>query len=113
MSETPTDADRWPSPELEAEMLADAEIVEVHTGPGTYTADLCCHVRALLERVRALEAERDELQAFKDWVHAWLDGVGVPHDPDPEHTAEHGCRISGRMRYLLALNPEEKKEENR
>jgi hypothetical protein len=45
---------------------------------------------------RALAAE-----AFKRWVHAWLDGAGVPHDPDPEHTAEHGCRISGRMRYLL------------
>ena len=47
--------------------------------------------------VRAQAAE-----AFKAWVHAWLDGAGVPHDPEPEHTAQHGCRISGRMRFLLS-----------
>jgi hypothetical protein len=40
-------------------------------------------------------------EAFKKWTHDWLDAVGVPHDPDPEHTAANGCRISGRMRFLL------------
>jgi hypothetical protein len=45
-------------------------------------------------------AQRDALLKFKQWVHAYLDNVGVPHDPDPVHTAEHGCRISGRMNYL-------------
>lgn len=40
-------------------------------------------------------------EAFKQWVHGWLDAIGVPHDPDPEGTAQHGCRISGRMRHLL------------
>jgi hypothetical protein len=40
-------------------------------------------------------------KAFKAWVHSWLDAHGVPHDPEPEHTAQHGCRISGRMQWLL------------
>lgn len=45
---------------------------------------------------RALAAE-----AWKAWVHGWLDAAGVPPDPDPEHTAATGCRISGRLRWLL------------
>jgi hypothetical protein len=49
----------------------------------------------------AVAAERDALRKFKEWVHAYLDNLGVPHDPDPEHTARHGCRISGRMNYLV------------
>lgn len=51
--------------------------------------------------IERLTKERDALAAFKKWVHDWLDAVGVPHDPEPEHTKEHGCRISGRMRWLL------------
>jgi hypothetical protein len=46
-------------------------------------------------------------EAFKRWVHAWLDAAGVPHDPDPEHTRAHGCRISGRLRYLLSRGRKE------
>lgn len=49
-----------------------------------------------------LLAELAKAQAFKSWVHDWLDNAGVPHDPEPEHTKEHGCRISGRMQWLLA-----------
>lgn len=45
---------------------------------------------------RALWAE-----GFKAWVHAWLDRAGVPTDPDPAHTELHGCRIAGRMNWLL------------
>lgn len=45
---------------------------------------------------RALAAE-----ALKAWVHGWLDAQGVPADPDPEHTAQTGCRISGRLTWLL------------
>src|SRR5687768_11404636 len=48
--------------------------------------------KALAENER-LRAERDALAKFKAWVHDWLTGVGVPHDPDPEHTKEHGCRV--------------------
>jgi hypothetical protein len=42
-----------------------------------------------------------ELQKFKDWVHSWLDGQGVPHDPYPDETKEHGCRVGGRMKWLV------------
>jgi hypothetical protein len=55
-----------------------------------------------IRRALAAEAERDKLQAFKTWVHQFLDGRGVPADPDPEGTREHGCRIGGRMRWVFA-----------
>jgi hypothetical protein len=38
---------------------------------------------------------------FKNYVHKFLDDHGVPHDPDPHHTARHGCRIQGRLQYLV------------
>jgi hypothetical protein len=46
------------------------------------------------------EAERDKLQAFKDWCHAYLDAVGVPHHPPGTHGAA-GCRIGDRMDWLM------------
>lgn len=55
--------------------------------------------------VRLARHYRDEtirLQAFKDWVHGWLDAAGVPTDPDPEKTASTGCRIGGRLEWLNA-----------
>lgn len=58
------------------------------------------NVEQLLAENDRLKADLEARQKFKDWVHGFLDGVGVPADPDPEHTKEHGCRISGRMRYL-------------
>ena len=50
----------------------------------------------------ALTAERDALKKFKEYVHKRLDDAGVPHDPDPEHNAKHGCRVEGRLNYLQA-----------
>lgn len=49
----------------------------------------------------ALVAERDKLQAFKDWTHRYLDSHGVPHHPPGTHGAE-GCRIGDRMDWLMA-----------
>lgn len=46
--------------------------------------------------------EAARLQAFKDWVHAWLDAHGVPTNPDPEKNEATGCRIGGRMDWLWA-----------
>lgn len=41
------------------------------------------------------------LQKFKAWVHAYLDGLGVPKEfPDGPHTRE-GCRIGDRMDWLV------------
>lgn len=48
-----------------------------------------------------LAAERDKLQAFKDWVHAYLDSHDVPHHPPGTHGAA-GCRIGDRMDWLMA-----------
>lgn len=45
--------------------------------------------------------EVGRLQAFKDWVHGYLDGKGVPHHPPGVHGAE-GCRIGDRMDWVFA-----------
>ncbi len=46
----------WPSAALEAEMLQEAEHVAQNANEGSSAANLCCHVKALLTRVRELEA---------------------------------------------------------
>lgn len=43
----------------------------------------------------------EKLRAFKKYVHDRLDAVGVPADPEPENNAKHGCRIEGRLNYVL------------
>lgn len=52
--------------------------------------------------LRRLTAENAKLQRFKDYVHERLTADGVPVDPDPNKTAETGCRIGGRMDYMTA-----------
>lgn len=42
-----------------------------------------------------------KLRAFKEYVHKRLDDAGVPADPEPAKNAEHGCRIEGRLNYIL------------
>ncbi len=54
-----------------------------------------------LEIVQGFAAERDKLQAFKDYVRARLDAAGVPTDPESPHKAE-GCRIGGRLDAVFA-----------
>lgn len=44
--------------------------------------------------------ERDHLQAFKTWVHNYLDNKGIPANPGGPHIAE-GCRIGDRMDYVF------------
>lgn len=65
-------------------------------------ACLTADVRTLAAEVRRLTGERDKLQAFKDWVHQYLDSKGVPHHPPGVHGAE-GCRIGDRMDWVFAL----------
>lgn len=43
----------------------------------------------------------DKLAAFKQWVHAYLDGKGVPTHPDGPHSKE-GCRVGDRMDLVFA-----------
>lgn len=54
----------------------------------------------LTARVEQLEAERDKLAAFKEYVHKRLDAANVPHNPEPEANAKNGCRIEGRLNFL-------------
>lgn len=58
-----------------------------------------------LDRLRAdiarLTAELAARQAFKDYVHTRLDDAGVPVDPPSPHR-DAGCRIGGRLDWLLA-----------
>ncbi len=57
--------------------------------------------QTLLAELWQVKAERDKLQAFKDWCHSYLDTHGVPHHPPGPHGAE-GCRIGDRMDWLMA-----------
>jgi len=45
--------------------------------------------------------EAMKLQGFKTYVHDRLDKAGVPADPNPEQTAKTGCRIEGRLDWVL------------
>lgn len=44
--------------------------------------------------------ERDKLQAFKDWVHGYLDEHGVPTHPNGPRSKE-GCRIGDRLDIIF------------
>lgn len=68
----------------------DQTALDIQRGIVARFANLC--------RSRAAEVER--LQAYKDWTHAYLDAVGVPHHPPGPHGAE-GCRIGDRMDWLM------------
>ena len=80
-----------------------ARLAEAEKKNGRVVADL---VRAVTERddtlsdLAAAQAEVARLQAFKSWVHAYLDSHGVPHHPPGTHGAE-GCRIGDRLDWLL------------
>lgn len=47
-------------------------------------------------------AEIEKLRAFKRYVHERLDAAGVPADPEPEENAKHGCRVEGRLNFVIA-----------
>jgi uncharacterized protein YecT (DUF1311 family) len=49
-------SDKWPDAELEKKMLRDANCAIFHDGSGAFAEDTECHVKALLARVRELEA---------------------------------------------------------
>lgn len=53
------------------------------------------------QKLAQVEQKAESLQAFKDWVHKYLDDHGVPYHPPGPHGAE-GCRIGDRMDWLMA-----------
>lgn len=44
-----------------------------------------------------------ELREFKERTHALLTGLGIPEDPYPEETKEHGCRMESRFKALKEI----------
>lgn len=81
----------------------EAATVEEETSERAWWQTGYRQTMAELENAR-LEAEVQRLQAFKDWVHAYLDAKGVPKEfPDGQHTRE-GCRIGDRLDWLVETN---------
>jgi hypothetical protein len=60
---------------------------------------------------RELLARAEKAEAFKNWVHQYLDMHGVPHHPPGPHGAA-GCRIGDRMGWLMAKLDAAKSREN-
>lgn len=53
-------------------------------------------------QVRELYERAQKLARFKAYVHERLDTAGVPADPEPEANEAHGCRVEGRLNFLVA-----------
>lgn len=51
--------------------------------------------------VEVSAAQLERLSTFKKYVHDRLDQMNVPADPEPVASAAHGCRIEGRLNWLL------------
>ncbi len=66
----------------------------------TEVEDRRTQVQVMIDDLSSAREERDKLQAFKTWVHAYLDTHGVPHHPPGTH-GEAGCRIGDRMDWLM------------
>jgi hypothetical protein len=64
--------------------------------------DLVVYLRQEIAEREDLRAEWDKLQAFKEYVHCFLDEMCVPSNPEPQETARSGCRIGARLRYVFA-----------
>jgi hypothetical protein len=50
----------------------------------------------------SLREELEKLREFKRYVHDRLDKMGVPVDPEPANNAAHGCRIEGRLNFIVS-----------
>ena len=57
-------------------------------------------VDAYSKRAAEVEAERNALLKFKEYVHARLDEAGIPTHPEGPHSAE-GCRVGDRLDIAL------------
>ena len=78
----------WPSEELERQMLADtgemvAGSIAWHKAP-----DLACHVRALLVRVRDLEAEMARLRRYEQAMQSMAEQFISPKTTAEEMVAD-------------------------
>jgi hypothetical protein len=58
-------------------------------------------VFAIAEDRATMQVRLSAALAFKTYVHKRLDDAGVPADPEPETNAKTGCRIGGRLNWLI------------
>lgn len=65
---------------------------------GSHNLDLHDAIGKLYDDTRERTAK---LEKFKEYVHDRLDKGDVPKDPEPENNAHHGCRIEGRLNWML------------
>lgn len=65
------------------------------------SAETLGHLKIIDLNMKILEHHKKKLEKFKAYVHARLDQAGIPHDPEPEKNKQHGCRIKGRLNYLI------------
>lgn len=59
-----------------------------------------CHAAAKPGSGKPLTDELDKLRTFKQYTHDALDKMGVAADSLPDETAQHGCRMGSRMKWL-------------
>lgn len=87
----------------EAKLVLDLDLLEKRARNAVhgYPSDVNINCYVYGRDVLALVQQVKKLQAFKDWVHKYLDERGVPHHPPGPHGAE-GCRIGDRMDWLMA-----------
>ena len=70
--------DIWPSEELEKTMLNDVRNVESVAMMPSTVLDVCCHVKALLARVRELDAAKTLLaKEIRHQRRGWLNAIEV------------------------------------
>jgi hypothetical protein len=58
---------------------------------------------------KELQIKFKRLEEFKAYVHEKLDDMGIPENPEPEKTEQHGCRISERLKFIENKSTEFKK----
>ncbi len=82
-----------------AELLSEARELNAKLKPWPWS-DIVGRLADALERS----------EEFKSYVHGRLDKMAVPHDPAPDKTQEHGCRIEGRLDYIETRRGESRDE---
>ena len=65
--------------------------------------DINGNLLTIAEFLAEYQKDLDEAAAgrrFKKFVHTRLDQMGVPANPNPNRTAETGCRIGERLNWI-------------
>jgi hypothetical protein len=90
----------WPDQSLENGMLCDAEQLIRESTSGSLDRSVACHIKALLARVRDLEADRERLsgqlvQRMRDNASLAAQIVNLQDKADDDH----GLPCEGRQKW--------------